>query len=121
VRILADENIEPFLVTWLRTAGHAVLSVRETNRGSGDSEVLRLALDTKRVLLTADKDFGELVFRQRRSAAGVILLRLHTASRREFIDLVQQHFPAIANAAPNHFVTVTNGALRVRRLLSGEV
>lgn len=117
MKILADENIEPFLVGWLRGQGHDVLSVRETDRGASDTDVLRMAAESDRVLLTADKDFGDLVFRQGRGAAGIILLRLRTVSRQEYLHFVQQHFAAMERAAPGHFVTATSRALRVRPLL----
>ncbi|MBP8131822.1 MAG: DUF5615 family PIN-like protein [Candidatus Hydrogenedentes bacterium] len=60
-----------------------MLSVRETDRGASDTDVLRMAAESDRVLLTAGKDFGDLVFRQGRGAAGIILLRLRTVSRQE--------------------------------------
>jgi predicted nuclease of predicted toxin-antitoxin system len=111
---LADENIEPSLVAWLRREGYEVISVRESARGATDEEVLQMAGRTDAILLTADKDFGELVFRQGRVAAGIILLRFRVSSRRDFVSLFQAHFASVIRVAPAHFVTLTNRAIRIR-------
>jgi predicted nuclease of predicted toxin-antitoxin system len=116
VRILADENIDPFLVDWLRAQGHDVSSIRESARGTPDSDVLDAATREQRVLLTADKDFGDLVYRQGRPTAGVILLRFRTGSRLEYFDLFIRHFPVIARTQPGRFVIAGNHGVRVRPL-----
>ena len=118
MRIQADENIDSALIDWLRGQGHDVLSVRETARGASDHEVLDKAVQEDRVLLTADKDFGSLVYRQGSPAAGVILLRFRKVSRQDYLNLFIQHFPAIASAQPGRFVTVTNRDVRIRPLFS---
>jgi predicted nuclease of predicted toxin-antitoxin system len=75
-KLLADENIPTDVVVALRTEGHDVASIREPSPGSTDDVVLARALAEDRVLLTFDKDFGELAFRLGRAATpGVILLR----------------------------------------------
>ena len=117
MRIQADENIDLFLIRWLRDQGHDVSSVSESAQGASDPEVLERAAREGRVLLTADKDFGSLVYRQGRPAAGVILLRFQKVSRQEYLDLFIEHFPAIAGAQPGRFVTVTNRDVRIRPLL----
>ncbi len=73
---LADENVEVEIVEALRGIGHEVIYAGESLPGSEDSVLLDGALRHGRLLITDDKDFGELVFRQRRSSAGVVLLRL---------------------------------------------
>lgn len=60
--IVADENIEQYWIDLLRKTGYAVLSVRETAPGISDQAVVVLAKETGGLLLTEDKDFGELVF-----------------------------------------------------------
>lgn len=76
MRWLADECVSAPLVQRLREAGHDVSYMAEAAPGTTDAAVLRLAHDEGRVLLTEDKDFGELVFRSRMAAPGVVLLRL---------------------------------------------
>ena len=62
--------------TVLRTHGHVVVYIAELEPGIDDSDVFMRSLEAEAVLITADKDFGEIVFRQRRLTAGVLLLRL---------------------------------------------
>jgi len=76
VRWLADECVDAALVHRLRSAGHDAVYVAEIASGATDTEVLRQAHDDRRLLLTEDKDFGELVFRAQMSVPGLVLLRL---------------------------------------------
>ena len=68
----ADENIHGDLVAWMRSAGHDVVYVAESAAGLTDDQVLALANAEGRVLVTGDKDFGELVFRRRAATHGII-------------------------------------------------
>lgn len=76
MNLLADESVDQPVVDRLRAEGHAVLSIAEMEPSISDEAVLTLANQRGAGLLTADKDFGELVFRQGRVSAGVLLLRL---------------------------------------------
>jgi predicted nuclease of predicted toxin-antitoxin system len=81
MRLLADENFAGAAVAALRNHGHDVTWVRETSPGIGDDEVIRRAVAESRILITFDKDFGELVFRVGVSAScGVILFRIPVSS-----------------------------------------
>jgi predicted nuclease of predicted toxin-antitoxin system len=79
VRWLADECVDSGLVSRLRDAGHDVVYMAEVARAASDAEVLRRAQTEARVLLTEDKDFGDLVFRRGQSVPGVVLLRIDPA------------------------------------------
>lgn len=74
--LLCDEGIDRPVVDRLRQAGFEVHYVAEMSPGIADEEVLDLARRAAALLITADKDFDELVFRQRRVSGGVLLLRL---------------------------------------------
>jgi len=77
VRWLADEWVAAPLVAFLRAGGHDVLYVAEAAAGLSDADVMSLALHEKRLLLTEDKDFGDLVFRRERTVPGVVLVRIN--------------------------------------------
>lgn len=80
MRVLADENILEEVIIRLRTAGYDVRWVKETDRGEADPTLLELATRERRTLITYDKDFGDLVHRDRMPAPyGVILFRIHSA------------------------------------------
>ncbi len=77
MRFAADENISGTVIRELRRLGHDVLSAKELMRSAPDEDILVRAQAEKRIVLTHDKDFGELAFRRRLpSECGVVLLRL---------------------------------------------
>jgi predicted nuclease of predicted toxin-antitoxin system len=81
VRILANENVSGEIVQSLRAQGHDIIWMRIEAPGSTDSEVLALAQTEKRIIMTFDKDFGELAFRWGLPVtSGIILLRLIASS-----------------------------------------
>jgi predicted nuclease of predicted toxin-antitoxin system len=118
LRLLANENFPGPLIRELRRRGHDVASVKELMRGATDREVLEQARQDDRLLVTFDKDFGELAFRSRLPAgSGVILFRLSGPS------------PEIDNARAlaalesgidwiGSFAVVTDDRIRVRPLPS---
>lgn len=71
MNFVADESVDRQVVDRLRQEGHQVRYVAEMEPGISDDAVLELANREAALLLTADKDFGELVFRQRRVLLGV--------------------------------------------------
>jgi predicted nuclease of predicted toxin-antitoxin system len=114
VILLADENIDKSLVTRLREDGHEVLAVAEMKPGIEDDVVLTLANERKALLVTEDKDFGELVFRQGLVHAGVILVRLAglpvVAKGERLSRTLADHGGEIMEA----FTVLSRGALRIR-------
>lgn len=87
MKLLANENIPSDAVRRLRAMGHDVLSITETCRGITDAEVLALAHDQQRILLTFDRDYGELIYVKRLpSPAGLIYLRFIPATPSEPAD-----------------------------------
>jgi predicted nuclease of predicted toxin-antitoxin system len=76
VTFVADESVDRQIVERLRLDGHRVAYVAEMSPGIMDETVLTESLVSESVLITADKDFGELVFRQRQASTGVLLMRL---------------------------------------------
>ena len=114
MNFVADEGVDRLIVESLRQDHHVVLYVAEMSPSISDEEVLRLANDQQAVLLTFDKDFGELVFRQNQAAHGVVLLRLHGLSPPEKAALVlkiaQEHEQEFRHA----FTVVTPTKVRIR-------
>ena len=119
MRFLVDESTGSDVARWLRSLGHDTRSVYDENPGLADDEVLRWAEREERVLITNDKDFGELVFRDEKSRAGVILLRIEDerpANKKAMLEkLLQGHGEDI----PGSFVVVTEDAVRITRFSSG--
>jgi predicted nuclease of predicted toxin-antitoxin system len=115
VTFVADESVDRQIVDAVRDLGYDVLSVAESTPGMPDDRVLSRANDARSVLLTADKDFGELVFRQRRLHAGVVLLRLAGLTPAIKARIVAAGIRAHASELEAGFCVVTDRAVRIRR------
>jgi predicted nuclease of predicted toxin-antitoxin system len=115
VNLLADEGVDRQIVERLRQDGHRVWYTAEMEPGISDDAVLDLANREASLLLTADKDFGELVFRQRRSTAGVILVRLAGISPAHKAEMVASAIAAHLAELPQAFTVITPGIIRIRR------
>jgi predicted nuclease of predicted toxin-antitoxin system len=89
MRFLTYENIARSVVAGLREAGHDCLSAKESMKGLADPLILARAVAEARVLVTFDKDFGELAFRSRLPATcGVVLFRTQARGRDEDIKRI---------------------------------
>ena len=111
MRFLADESCDGSVVRALRAAGHNVQAVAETSRGATDQAVLALASTDQRVLLTEDKDFGELVFAGA-PATGVMLIRFPSDARSRLADAILKIIAAQGEQLHKLFVTVTPAGAR---------
>lgn len=83
IRFLADVNIEKAVVDFIRVKGFDVLWATDYDRRMSDKALLNLANREKRILLTNDKDFGELMFLQKKAATGIVLFRIKGQSSRD--------------------------------------
>ena len=118
MKFLADESVDQQIVDRLRQDGHSVWYVAEMEPGISDDEVLDLANKETAILLTADKDFGELIFRQGRVSAGVILLRLAGLSQESKKEAVASVIRDHADELQQAFVVITPGVVRIRHKIS---
>ncbi len=85
---VCDEGVDRSVVEQLRADGHDVVYIAELSPSISDDDVLREANARGAVLVTADKDFGELVFRLGKLSAGILLVRLHELATNERASLV---------------------------------
>jgi len=115
MKLLADENVDKSIVERLRDDGHTVLYVLEMEPSIPDDEVIRRANQEFALLLTADKDFGELVFRQGRIVHGVILIRLAGLSPQRKAEVVATAIQEHGDEMVQNFTVITPGAVRIRR------
>lgn len=115
MKFLADEGVDRQIVERLRENGLSVLYVAEIEPGISDDEVLNQANRETALLLTTDKDFGELVFRQGRVIQGVILIRLAGLSPTHKSEIVSSVIREHAGELPQAFTVITPGAVRIRQ------
>ncbi|MCK6540748.1 MAG: DUF5615 family PIN-like protein [Anaerolineales bacterium] len=116
MRILADESVDSRIVLRLRSDGHEVGYVAEMSPGIMDEEVLVLAGEENTLLLTADKDFGELIFRQGYIKRGIVLYRLAGLSSQEKAEIVSLAIYEHGNELLSAFSVITEKAVRLRRV-----
>ena len=121
MRGIVDECLGPIVARWLRGEGHDVISIFEVARGSLDVDILAWAVRDDRVLLTADKGFGDLVFRDRHPHRGIILLRLDDESPANVIRVLADLLTQYADQIDHHFVVVTETSVRFNRGTGGAI
>jgi predicted nuclease of predicted toxin-antitoxin system len=119
MRWLADECVAASLVTHLRADGHDVLYVAEAAAGMSDTDVVALALRDKRLLLTEDKDFGDLVFRRERAVPGVVLMRLDADNAKLKAARLAAVIDRYGEGLFGRYMVIEEGRFRSRRLWSG--
>jgi len=111
MNFLADENFPVPSVALLRNYGHNVASIREDNRGASDDTVLQRAVIEERILLTLDRDYGELIFSEgHRAPPAVVYFRsFPSAPDRVALDLLD--LIADGTVLIGMFTTISSGAI----------
>lgn len=117
MQFLADENIEYPVIKILRSNNLNVLAVRDLMKGATDSEILEYAFKEKLILITSDKDFGELTFRLRKPNHGIILLREPDAGIEEKAEILNTALKKLDKDAFNKFIVVDKLKIRFRSQL----
>ena len=116
MRLLAAERCDASLVDILRADGQEALYVLEAFPGATDEEILNRAYLEHRVLLTEDKDFGELVYRLRRPARGIVLLRFDIDDRAHKAPRLQDMLRQEEGRLNGLFVVLEIDKMRTRPL-----
>lgn len=115
MKLLADESCAGAVIRALRAAGHEVVSIAETAHGASDEIVIAQALDSGCVLITEDRDFGELVFARSLASAGIMLVRFHRRARtskpRAVVEAISERGERLLGA----FTVVEPGRIRIAR------
>lgn len=115
-RFLADENFPASIAARLRNTGHDVKHVADEYAGIPDTKLLRIAVEEDRIILTFDRDFGELIFLRRvRGVRGIVLFRFGKQSRRMQRALVDSFFAA-SPPLSGFFTVVSPGRYRQTKL-----
>src|SRR4051794_19477452 len=112
---IVDESTGVYIASWLRSEGHDAISIREILPGLPDEQILNLAVRTDRIVITNDKDFGDLVFRERRPHRGVIQLRLPDNLRATKVAALARLLADPPDDLSSCFVVLTERTIRVTR------
>ena len=114
MNLLADESVDKPIVDRLRRDGHIVLYIAELDPSIDDNAVLHRANQNSALLITADKDFGELVFRMGQIHAGVVLFRLAGLTPETKAEIVAAAFTDRGHELPSAFSVISPGMVRIR-------
>jgi predicted nuclease of predicted toxin-antitoxin system len=114
MKFVADENIDQPIIARLRKDGHDVYAVTDMLAGIPDEDVLEHANQKGVVLLTADKDFGELIYRDKRYTCGIVLIRLAGLTAREKVEIVAGVINGHTAEPENAFTVISPRNLRIR-------
>ncbi len=110
-----DESAGRAVSDYLREIGYDVVAITEVMPKADDQIILNRAARERRVLITNDKDFGELVFRNGYAHHGVLLLRLKDESPANRVRIVKAVLEQYAEPLKKHFIVATERRVRIRR------
>lgn len=114
--ILADESLNVQFIHDLRNSGYEVFSIQEEKNGISDISVVDLALEKEAVLITEDKDFGELVFAHNVPKLTIVFLRYKKIELDQIRRLLLQAVDEYALKNGHFFITIARGKIRVTSL-----
>jgi predicted nuclease of predicted toxin-antitoxin system len=114
MRFLLDVNVGGSLSEWLTDLGHDVVEVRHENPRMEDDEILSWAVNDRRIIITTDHDFEEMIWRESKSHCGIIRLENLPRKERECLlaDVINGFSQEIASGA---IVIALSNKFRVRK------
>ena len=114
IRFLADESCDFAVVRSLRAASYDIEAIVEIASGESDANIIEMAVKKNRILITEDRDFGELVYAHQKQHGGIILVRYPSTARKgmaeAILDLVRQKSGTLVDC----FVVVSPLKIRIR-------
>ncbi len=115
MNILADESVDYRIISFLRKHSFNVIAIIDNDASIPDTEVLEKANEQNALLITEDKDFGELVFRLKIAHKGILLLRFLNIEidiqNKKVLEALKIHERQLSN----NFSTLTDSKLRIRQ------
>lgn len=113
MKLLADVNIEKPIIDYLKGIGYDIKWIPDYNCQMKDEDLIDMANREKRILLTNDKDFGGLVFFQKKISPGIILLRIKSQNVDHKIQVLSKLFERYKNKITGNFVVLSKEKIRI--------
>jgi predicted nuclease of predicted toxin-antitoxin system len=113
MRFLVDECVGTTVADYLKSKNHIVFSVFDEWRGASDSDLLQKSFLENYILITSDKDFGEMIFKSQKKHKGIILIRCQPNNFKQKIIVLTKLLANYADKLENNFVVVTNENVRI--------
>jgi len=114
MRFLVDVGVGIAVEDCLRADGHDVNTVRARSPSMPDPDILAWAVAEQRLLITMDKDFGNLVFHSGQAHAGILLLRMQHARSAEKVQVARAIIAQFGHLLSGRFAVYQSGRLRIR-------
>ena len=115
MRIVADENLAYRMIKALRAEGFEVLSIKEDAPSIPDNNVLSVAVKEDALLITEDKDFGDLVMLHKLPHKGILLLRFAGMETHEKVARTLDVIQLYGDELTNSFTVVDAKRVRIRK------
>lgn len=115
--ILADENLNFSFVKSIREEGYPVTTIQDFQlQGISDNQVIEVAQDQSAIVLTEDKDFGELVYAHHLKDTTIVFLRYRKPELELTHKLLIQVIGQYYQKPGKRFITIARGFIRVNEL-----
>ena len=114
LKFLLNVGVGQKVFEFLQAEGFDASSIIALDATMPDNDILEIANREERMVVTMDKDFGELVYRNKLAHFGVFLLRLEDATGDEKVAVIRQILEGYADLMPGKFCVYKNGRLRIR-------
>ncbi len=115
-KFLADESVDFRIIKSLRNDGFEIAAIVELESGINDDNVLKMAVELEAILLTEDKDFGELTFRLQKPNKGIILIRMSGEAIENKIKKLKEVLEKHLDELGNKFTVITSRKIRIKDL-----
>ena|SRR3990167_469553 len=113
MKFLVDECVGPSVARWLAQNGYDAISIYDGLVGIDDNSVLEKALLENRILITSDKDFGDMVFKGKKPHCGITLLRLVDEKPANKIFVLKTILDKYSQDLFGNFVVATEKSIRI--------
>ena len=112
MKFLIDANLGRKFTSLINKSGHQAIFINDILKNASDEDILDIAEREKRILITCDKDFGELIFMSGKSTHGIIFIRTKSSDAVNRFEAVKDNL----GKAKGKFVIVREGQVRIRDL-----
>jgi predicted nuclease of predicted toxin-antitoxin system len=113
MRFLVDECVGTSVSVFLKSENHVVFCVFDEFRSATDEQLLQKCFDENYILITSDKDFGEMIYKNKKEHKGILLLRCTPNNFKQKIIVLTKLFLNYADKLESNFVVVSNENVRI--------
>ena len=113
-KFIIDVGVGKIIEEWLKKEGYQAIAIRQINPEMEDLDIITIANKEDAIIISMDKDFGELAFKNKLGHKGILLLRLEDAVAKEKLATIQNIIPRYLSELKGKFAVYQNGKLRIR-------